>query len=171
MIWTSTLSYAAKLNFKAAGPKLGAHVKQAAQMIASMPSADVKKFAAEGKLEFEDNGTRFTLTNEEIEVIRNEREGFAVENDAGVTIALVTELTEALTNEGVCAREIVNKIQNMRKTSGFDVTDRITVGSRLLRAPSGARRQNSRSLSAARLWLIRLRLPMLPLSKAARSGI
>ena len=69
---------------------------------------------------------KLTLGAEDVEVIRNDIEGFAVETDTVVTIALVTELNQELIDEGF-AREIVNKIQNMRKTSGFDVTDHIRV--------------------------------------------
>jgi len=120
------VSYSAKLNFKAAGPKLGSHVKAAAAMLGKMDSAAVRQFADTGKLEWSNDGQSFVLTEEEVEVIRNEREGFAVESDGGLMIAISTELTEELVNEGF-AREIVNKIQNMRKSSGFEVTDRINV--------------------------------------------
>lgn len=124
------VSYAAKLNFKTAGPKLGAHVKKAAERVTRLSPEEVKNFAATKRMEFVEDGERLILTDNEVEVIRTEEEGYAVEADNGVTIALVTELTEALVKEGF-AREIVNKVQNMRKSSGFEVTDRIrvTVGS------------------------------------------
>ncbi len=120
------VTYSAKLNFKTAGPKLGADVKKAAQLVNDLPSDEIKSFEQSGTLKLSDNGKEYVLTEDDVEVIRNEEEGFAVESDGPVTVALSTELTEELINEGF-AREIVNKIQNMRKSSGFDVTDRITV--------------------------------------------
>jgi isoleucyl-tRNA synthetase len=118
--------YSAKLNFKVAGPKLGSHVKAAQSFIAGLGNDAVRDFASSGKLVFDADGTKVVLTSEEVDVQRIENEGFAVENDGPVTIALVTELTPDLIDEGF-ARELVNKIQNMRKSSGFDVTDHIEV--------------------------------------------
>jgi isoleucyl-tRNA synthetase len=63
---------------------------------------------------------------DDVEIVRTEKEGFAVESEGGVTVALDTALTPQLIDEGF-AREVVNKVQNMRKTSGFEVTDRIRI--------------------------------------------
>ncbi|HOP06365.1 MAG TPA: isoleucine--tRNA ligase [candidate division Zixibacteria bacterium] len=120
------VSYSAKLNFKTAGPKLGADVKKAAAWLAELPSESIRKFAAEKTLEFEANGKKYTLGEDDIAVIRDEREGFAVENDGPLSVALVTDLNQDLIDEGF-SRELVNKIQNMRKSSNLEVTDRITV--------------------------------------------
>ncbi|MBD3258525.1 class I tRNA ligase family protein, partial [candidate division GN15 bacterium] len=119
------VSYAAKLNFKVAGPKLGKQVKQAAAFVAQLSSDEVKKFAQSRELHV-DTLDGVTLTSEEVEIIRNEKKGMAVESDGGVVVALSTELTEELLNEGF-ARELINKIQNMRKSAGLEVTDRIRV--------------------------------------------
>jgi isoleucyl-tRNA synthetase len=120
------VTYSAKLNFKTAGPKLGSHVKAAAAFVTSRTSENVKQFAQSGKLTFEDEGEKLVLTNEEVDIHKIERDGYAVETDGGTTVALVIELTPELIDEGF-AREVVNKIQNMRKSSGFEVTDRIMV--------------------------------------------
>ncbi|HVP06480.1 MAG TPA: isoleucine--tRNA ligase [Candidatus Acidoferrum sp.] len=120
------VSYSAKLNFKIAGPKLGSHVKAAQAFVNALESEQAKQFAQTGKLTFASDGETITLTTEEVDVHKHEREGYAVEADGGVTVALVTELTPELIDEGF-AREMVNKIQNMRKSSGFEVTDRITI--------------------------------------------
>jgi isoleucyl-tRNA synthetase len=131
--------YAAKLNFKVAGPKLGSHVKAAQAFIAGLSGEAVREFASSGKLTFEADGTKVVLTSEEVDVQRIENEGFAVENDGPVTIALVTDLTPELIDEGF-ARELVNKIQNMRKSSGFDVTDHIEIrmsGTGVVKAAAG----------------------------------
>jgi isoleucyl-tRNA synthetase len=122
----SYVSYAAKLNFRAAGPKLGKNVKQAAGIIGGLDSDTVRKFSQTKTLDLNLDSGAVTLTPEEVEIQRIEQEGFAVESDGGVTVALSTELTTGLRDEGF-AREMVNKIQNMRKTSGLEVTDRIRV--------------------------------------------
>ncbi len=121
------VSYSAKLNFKTAGPKLGKLVKAAAAHISGLPGETVKEFVKKNAFEFESDGKSVILTSDEVDVSENERDGFAVEHDSGVTIALVTELTGELINEGF-ARELVSKIQNMRKSSGFEVTDKISIG-------------------------------------------
>ena len=122
----SYVSYSAKLNFKTAGPKLGSHVKQAAAFVAELDSESVKKFVETKTLTFEANSKKIELTTDEVEVNKQENEGFAVESESHLTIALDTQLTDELIDEGF-AREIVNKVQNMRKTSGFEVTDHIDI--------------------------------------------
>lgn len=122
----SYISYSAKLNFKTAGPKLGAHVKAAQAFVAALSPEAAKKFASDGKISFQTDSQTIALTNEEIDITRSEKDGYAVESDGPVTVALVTGLTQELIDEGF-AREMVNKIQNMRKSSGFEVTDFIRV--------------------------------------------
>ena len=94
------ITYAGKLNFKAAGPKLGGKVKAVAPLVAALPSDIVRELAKTGTTKIDLDGENISLTTEEIEVIRNEREGYAVEIDGPVTIALKTELTEELRDEG-----------------------------------------------------------------------
>ncbi len=120
------VSYSAKLNFKTAGPKLGSHVKAAAAFVAAMTGEQIKSFERSGSIVMEADGSSVTLSGDDIEIKRNEKEGYAVESDNRVTVAIVTDLTPDLIDEGF-AREMVNKIQNMRKSSGFEVTDHITV--------------------------------------------
>lgn len=125
----SYVTYSAKLNFKAAGPKLGAKVKVVAPLVAQLDSSAVRAFVRSGKMDLAVDGEAVTLTPDEVDVARVEHDGFAVEGDNTLTIALVTSLTDDLRDEGY-AREMVNKIQNMRKSSGLEVTDRITVALR-----------------------------------------
>ncbi|MCH7948663.1 MAG: isoleucine--tRNA ligase, partial [candidate division Zixibacteria bacterium] len=120
------LTYTAKLNFKTAGPKLGGAVKQAAAMLSQLTETDVKKFVKDGSLKLSIDGKDISLSSDEVEVIKNEKDGFAVESNGGLTVALTTLLTADLIDEGF-ARELVNKIQNMRKSSGYEVTDFISV--------------------------------------------
>ncbi len=122
----SYVTYSSKLNFKNAGPKLGNAVKDAAARISRLSHDEVKQFVRTNEFIFEADGKKFILTPDEIEVNKQEKEGYAVENDGPLTVALVTELTVDLIDEGF-ARELVNKIQNMRKTTGLEVTDHITI--------------------------------------------
>jgi isoleucyl-tRNA synthetase len=118
--------YKARLNFKTAGPKLGKNVKAAASHIDGLPGDAVKRFLHEKSLEVKLDGRTVVLTPEEIEVQKEESQGYAIESDGSVAIALATELTEDLQDEGF-ARELISKIQNMRKANGLDVTDHINV--------------------------------------------
>jgi isoleucyl-tRNA synthetase len=120
------VTYSAKLNFKTAGPKLGSDVKTAAAYVTQLPSAKVAEFAGSGTLVIDSLPSKPSLTPEHVEVIRSEKEGMGVESDGPVMIALDTRLDEVLLDEGF-AREIVNKVQNMRKSSGFEVTDNIRI--------------------------------------------
>ncbi len=120
------VTYAAKLNFRVAGSKLGAHVKAAQAFVASLTSEQVRQFEQTGKISLPNTGDAVTLVAEDVEIQKIEKDGFAVESNGPLTVALVTELTQDLIDEGF-AREMVNKIQNMRKSSGFDVTDHITI--------------------------------------------
>jgi isoleucyl-tRNA synthetase len=120
------VSYSAKLNFKTAGSKLGASAKAAAAYVSELDSEAVRKFLDTKTLTFEVNSKKIELAEGEIEVSRSENEGFAVESEGHLTVALDTRLTDELIDEGF-AREIVNKVQNMRKASGFEVTDQIDI--------------------------------------------
>jgi isoleucyl-tRNA synthetase len=120
------VSYSARLNFKLAGPKLGADVKKAAAYLSTLDSEAVKQFTHSKQLSFELDGRKIVLTDEEIDITKSEKAGHAVESDGTITVILTTELTEELIDEGF-AREMVNKIQNMRKSCGFDVTDYVNV--------------------------------------------
>jgi isoleucyl-tRNA synthetase len=139
----SLITFSAKLNFKTAGPLLGKDVKTAAAWISQLTSDQVKPFVDSGELVVEALDAKPTLTPEHLEVVRGEKAGVAVESEGSVTVALDTELTPELRDEGF-AREIVNKIQNMRKSSGLEVTDNITV-----RVMSGERLQQAADRHAA----------------------
>ncbi|MFH2035323.1 MAG: isoleucine--tRNA ligase [Candidatus Zixiibacteriota bacterium] len=120
------VSFKAKLNFAKAGPVLGAAVKKAAPILNEMGNSKIAEFMKTGELEIEIDGKTYKLAAEEIEIEKIEKDGFAVESDGGITVALKTEIDDILRDEGF-AREMVNKIQNMRKSSDFEVTDRIIV--------------------------------------------
>jgi isoleucyl-tRNA synthetase len=120
------VSYTAKLNFAVAGAKLGKLVKDSAAKVAAWDGASIRKFRGSGSMTLETSGGEATLEAEDVEIKMVERDGFGVDEHDGITVALTTAITDDLRDEGF-AREMVNKIQNMRKSSGFEVTDRITV--------------------------------------------
>jgi isoleucyl-tRNA synthetase len=116
----------AKANFKKLGPKYGKLVKSLSKVIAELDKALISKLENEGKLELKVDNNDVTIDLDDVEIISSEIEGWVVETDAGVTVAIDTELSEELVAEGY-AREFVNRIQNMRKEAGLDVVDRIKV--------------------------------------------
>jgi isoleucyl-tRNA synthetase len=116
----------AKPNFKSIGPKFGKGVQQVAGRIKELSSAEIGNLERTGSLELAVNGQSYTISKEDIEIVREDIEGWLVESDGNVTVALDTELTAELLAEGF-AREFINRIQNMRKDAGFEVTDRIRI--------------------------------------------
>ncbi len=115
-----------KPNFKTLGPRFGKDMKVIASAINSFSSEDIKKIEQSGTLALDINGKSITLGLEDVEIISQDIEGWLVANDGALTVALDVTITEDLRREGI-ARELVNRIQNLRKDSGFDVTDRIDV--------------------------------------------
>ena len=114
-----------KPNFKILGPKYGKGVQVIAKALATADAMQLKaELEANGSLQIEVSGEKYTLDESEIDVQTQNREGFFVEVDAKKFVALSTELTHELVLEGM-ARELVNKIQNMRKEADFNVSDRI----------------------------------------------
>lgn len=116
----------AKANFKSIGPKFGKSVKQIAERIKEMNDAEIAELERRGSYELPVDGATYRIGPEDVEIVREDIKGWLVETDGRLTVALDTELTEELIDEGL-AREFVNRIQNMRKESGFEVTDRIAI--------------------------------------------
>jgi isoleucyl-tRNA synthetase len=116
----------AKANFKSIGPKFGKSVKQIGERIKEMSGAEIAELERAGSFDLPVNGSSFKIATEDIEIIREDIQGWLVESDGGITVALDVELTEELIAEGF-AREFVNRVQNMRKDADFDVTDRIAI--------------------------------------------
>lgn len=115
-----------KPNFPVLGKKAGRHMKALAAAIAALDSAALTAFETEGSLAVVVEGETFTLEPEDLLVSRIGISGWQVESEDGLTVALDTQLTDTLIAEGL-ARELVNRIQNMRKEADFEVTDRIDV--------------------------------------------
>ena len=115
-----------KPDFKKLGPKYGKIMKQLAKFIAEMSQADIISFEKNGSLTFDIDGTLATVSTDDVEIISEDIPGWLVANEGNLTIALDITVTESLKREGI-AREIVNRIQNIRKDKDFDITDRIKV--------------------------------------------
>jgi isoleucyl-tRNA synthetase len=116
----------AKANFKTLGAKLGAQMKEAAQMIANFSQEQIAEFEEKGEFDIEINNQAFNLQNADLEIIAEDIPGWSVASKGKLTVALDVTITEDLKKEGD-AREFVNRIQTIRKESGFDLTDRIKV--------------------------------------------
>jgi len=115
-----------KPNFKALGPKVGRHMKAVKTYFQAMDSAAVDAFENRGFVEFEDQGQTVRVDLIDAEVVTEDIPGMLVATSDGLTVALDATLTDTLRNEGL-AREMVNRLQNLRKSSGLDVVDRIDV--------------------------------------------
>jgi isoleucyl-tRNA synthetase len=115
-----------KPNFKVLGPRFGQDMKAIAQLINGLGAEDIKKIEQNGSLDVEVNGKSITLELSDVEITSKDIEGWLVASSGAVTVALDVTLTEELKKEGI-ARELVNRIQNLRKDSGFELTDRISV--------------------------------------------
>lgn len=115
-----------KPNFKTLGPKFGKEMKDIANATSQMSNEEIVKLESEGKIELNVNDKIHILEVEDFEISTKDIPGWTVTSNTNLTVALDLTLTEDLINEGI-ARELVNRIQNLRKDSGFEVTDRIDV--------------------------------------------
>jgi isoleucyl-tRNA synthetase len=116
----------AKANFKTLGKRLGKHMKTAGQIISELDQKTISTIEKTNSYLLEIEGESFDLTLEDFEIQFEDIPGWQVAVDRDITVALDTTLTPELEAEGM-ARELVNRIQNIRKNSDFNVTDRIRV--------------------------------------------
>ena len=115
-----------KPNFKVLGPRFGKDMKLIANSIQKLQANDIKQIEEKGVLDIEINGKSIRLQLDDVEITSQDIEGWLVANQGAMTVALDVTISEPLRAEGI-ARELVNRIQNLRKDSGFEVTDRIEV--------------------------------------------
>lgn len=115
-----------KVNFKTLGPKFGPKMKAIAAAITAFTQDDILKMESEGKYVLNIEGSEIEIALSDVEIITQDIPGWVVANEDDLTVALDTTITEDLRMEGV-SRELVNRIQNIRKESNFDVTDNIIV--------------------------------------------
>ncbi|WP_237037672.1 isoleucine--tRNA ligase [Phocaeicola faecalis] len=115
-----------KCNFKILGKKFGPLMKQVAAAVTAMNQEQISILENEGKIVLDLNGTPAEIETSEVEIFSEDIPGWVVANEGVLTVALDTVVTEELRREGI-ARELVSKIQNIRKSSGFEITDKIKV--------------------------------------------
>jgi isoleucyl-tRNA synthetase len=116
----------AKPDFKVLGPKFGKKVNAVANLIRTFDKEQITKLEKNENVIININGEEFIITRNDAEIVSAEIKDWVVESENGIIVALDTELNENLIAEGL-AREFVNRVQNMRKDAGFDVTDKINI--------------------------------------------
>lgn len=115
-----------KANFKTLGPKFGPKMKAIAAAITAFSQDDIAKIESEGRFVLNIEGSEIEIALTDVEIITQDIPGWVVANEDALTVALDTTITDDLRMEGI-SRELVNRIQNIRKESDFDVTDNIIV--------------------------------------------
>ena len=115
-----------KCDFKKLGPKFGKQMKAVAAAVAGMTQEAIGELERNGKYTFVLDGVEAVIETSDVEIFSEDIPGWLVTNEGRLTVALEVTVTEELRREGV-ARELVNRIQNIRKSSGFEITDKIAV--------------------------------------------
>src|SRR5690554_3690088 len=115
-----------KPDFKKLGPRYGKIMKSLAAKIQEMAGGDIQQLEKEGSFTLMVDGQEAVITLDDVEILSEDVPGWLVGNEGRITVALDITLTDELLKEGI-ARELVNRIQNARKTKGFEITDRIVV--------------------------------------------
>lgn len=116
----------AKPNFRSLGQKFGKTVQPIAARIREFTPQEISQLERQGTMTLLINGVEYTIGEEDVEILHEDIEGWMVESDGSMTVALDTELDDELIEEGL-AREFVNRVQKMRKDAGLEVTDRIKI--------------------------------------------
>lgn len=115
-----------KCNFRVMGKKFGKLMKSVAAHMDGLDQDAIALLEQNGSISFDIDGSPVTVDVADVEIISEDIPGWLVSNDGNLTVALEVELTEDLLNEGM-ARELINRIQNMRKDAGLEITDRIAI--------------------------------------------
>lgn len=116
----------AKPNFQVIGRKYKKLTQKVAKAIKEFSNKDIKEIDIKGEIPVNIEGEKVNISSEDIEIHSEDIEGWLVANENNITVALDTSLNDELINEGI-AREFINRIQNLRKDSGYEVTDRINI--------------------------------------------
>lgn len=115
-----------KPNFKTLGPRFGKSMKEVSSAITTMSQGEITLIERDGSIEVMVAGEPQSITLEDVEIISEDIPGWLVANEDRYTVALDITLTDELKQEGI-ARELINRIQNLRKDAGFDVTDKVKI--------------------------------------------
>jgi isoleucyl-tRNA synthetase len=116
----------ARANFKVLGSRLGKQMKEVAEIVLNLDQETISLYEANGELEIQISTGLISLQAGDIEITTQDVPGWEVASEDNWTVALDVTITPELRNEGI-ARELINRIQNIRKESGFDVTDKIRI--------------------------------------------
>jgi isoleucyl-tRNA synthetase len=115
-----------KCDFKKLGPKFGKQMKAVAGAVAEMSQEAISQLERDGKYTLDLNGESAVIETSDVEIYSEDIPGWLVTNEGKLTVALEVTITDELRKEGI-ARELVNRIQNIRKSSGFEITDKISI--------------------------------------------
>ncbi|MFA7378863.1 MAG: class I tRNA ligase family protein [Bacteroidia bacterium] len=124
--YIESIEKSVKANFKILGKKAGNKMKALAALITQFNQEQISQLENSGRLDLTVDGEVFTLSVEDVEILSSDIPGYKVANEGKITVALDVNITPELKSEGI-AREVVNRLQNLRKDLGFEVTDRISV--------------------------------------------
>jgi isoleucyl-tRNA synthetase len=116
----------AKCNYRVMGKKYGKQMKAVAALVEALSTEEINKFEKEGAIELSLEGQPITIVDEDVSILAEDIPGWQVANEGLFTVALDIQIDENLRREGM-SREFVNRIQNLRKSSGFEITDRIKI--------------------------------------------
>ena len=120
------LVYKVKPDFKKLGPKHGKNMKAVAGAISGLTQTEILEFQSKGTLPLLVNGEQVNVDLEDVEIFSEDIPGWLVANEGNLTLALDVTISDELRQEGI-ARDIVNRIQNLRKSRDYDITDRINL--------------------------------------------
>jgi isoleucyl-tRNA synthetase len=123
---TGLITKRIKPNFKTLGPKYGKQMKQIAALVAGFSQDQIAAIEASAETLLDVDGEKITVTPADFEITSEDMPGWLVATEGKLTVALDITITDDLRAEGI-ARELINRIQNIRKDSGFEVTDKIRV--------------------------------------------
>ncbi len=124
--YIESIEKSVKANFKLLGKKAGNKMKALAALITQFNQEQISQLENSGRLDLAVDGEVFILSLEDVEILSSDIPGYKVANEGKVTVALDVNISTELKSEGI-AREVVNRLQNLRKDLGFEVTDRISV--------------------------------------------
>jgi isoleucyl-tRNA synthetase len=147
---TGVLVKKIKPNFKTLGPRYGKMMKAISKAFAQMSQEEIARYEQDGKYSLELDGEKIELNREDAEIISEDIPGMLVANEGRITVALDINITPGLKEEGI-ARELINRIQNLRKDSGFEVTDKIKINIQQHETLTGAIESHKDYISAQTL--------------------
>jgi isoleucyl-tRNA synthetase len=115
-----------KPDFKKLGPKCGKNMKSVAAMLQALSQEEISQLEKTGQYTLEVEGNSIVVEKCDVEILSEDIPGWLVANNGSLTVALDVTITDELKKEGI-ARELINRIQNIRKSSGFEITDKINI--------------------------------------------